>query len=84
MIEPFTKNLNGYALLWSLMRRSCQFMKPEPKGWGPNWPANTTPEKYVVALQAHCSVTNMKCEKVTTISNSQRKYFTKQLCCTIK
>ena len=38
-------------------------MKPEPEGWGPNWPANTTPEKYVVALQAHCSDTNMKCKK---------------------
>ena len=64
IIEPFTKNRYGYALLWLLMRRSCQFMKPEPEGSGPDWPANTTPEKYVVALQAHCSVTNMKCEKV--------------------
>ena len=64
MIEPFTKNQNGYALLWSLMRRSCQFMKPEPEGWGPDWLVNITPEKYVVALQNHCSITNVKCEKI--------------------
>ena len=32
MSKPFTKNRSGYALLWSLIRRSCQFMKPEPEG----------------------------------------------------
>ena len=64
MIEPSTKNRNGHALLWSLMRRSCQFLKPEHEGWGPDWLVNTTPEKYVVALQAYCSVTNVKCKKV--------------------
>ena len=46
------------------MRRSCQFMKPKPEGWGLEWPSNATPEKYVVELQAYCSVTNVKCEKV--------------------
>ena len=64
MIEPFTKNQNRYSLLWLLMRRSCQFMKPEPEGWGPDWLVNITPEKYVVALQNHCSITNVKCEKI--------------------
>ena len=64
MIEPFTMTRNGYALLLSLMRRSCQFMKPEPDGWVSNWQASTTLEKYVFALQVHCSVTNVKCENV--------------------
>ena len=48
------------------MRRSCQFMKPKPEGWGPAWPLNATPAKYVVKLQAYCSVTNVKCKKVYT------------------
>ena len=39
-------------------------MKPEWEGWGPDWLVNKTPEKYVVVLQAYCSVTNVKCEKV--------------------
>ena len=39
-------------------------MRPEPEGWGPEWPLNGTPEKYVVELQAYCSVPNIKCEKV--------------------
>ena len=39
-------------------------MKPESEGWGTDWPSNVTPEKYVVALQACCRVTNVKYEKV--------------------
>ena len=66
MTQPFAKNRDGYAYLWSLMRRSCQFIKPEPEGWGPEWPSNATLEKYVVELQAYCSVTNVKCQKVYT------------------
>ena len=64
MIEPFLKERNGYACLWSLMRRTCGYMKPEPEGWGPNWPSNKIPEKYVVRLQQHCCVTNMKNTKI--------------------
>ena len=45
------------------MRRSCKFMKPVPEGWGPDWLAGMTPEQYVVALQNHCSIMNVKCEK---------------------
>ena len=63
MIEPFAKNRNGYTCLWSLMRRSCQFMKPESEGLGLDWPLNGTPDKYVVKLQAYCSVTNVKCKE---------------------
>ena len=63
-IQDDCNQCNRYALLQSLMRRLCQFMKPEPEGWGPKWPWNATPEKYVVKLQAYCSVTNVKCEKV--------------------
>ena len=48
------------------MWKSCQFMKPKPEKWGPKWPSNATPEKYVVKLQAYCSVANVKCEKVYT------------------
>ena len=39
-------------------------MKPEPEGWGSDWLVDMTPEKYVVALQNHCSITNVKCEKI--------------------
>ena len=59
-IEPFLKERNVYACLWSLMRRTCGYMKPEPEGWGPSWPSNVTPEQYVVRLQQHCCVTNRK------------------------
>ena len=60
MIEPFGKDRNGYACLWSLMRHTCAYMKPEPEGWGPDWLANETTEKYVVKLQAYCCITNSR------------------------
>ena len=66
IIKPFVKGQNGYACLWSLMRRTCQYMKPEPEGWGPDWPINETPEKYVVKLHAYCCVTNRKITKIYT------------------
>ena len=64
MLEPYLKERNGYACLWSLMRRSCAYMKPEPEGWGPSWTSNMTPEQYVVQLQLHCCSTNRKNTKV--------------------
>ena len=70
MIEPYAMDRDGYACLWSLMRRSCDFMRPEPEGWGPPWPmngtVNGTPEKYVVALQSWCSTTNIRNNKKYT------------------
>ena len=60
MVEPYAQNQNIYACLWSLMRISCQFMKPKPEGWEPQWPINRTPEKYIVELQAYCSVINLR------------------------
>ena len=67
MIEPFVnKERNGYACLWSLIRRTCQYMKPEPDGLGPDWPINETLEKYVVKLQAYCCVTKRKNTKTFT------------------
>ena len=38
-------------------------MRPEPEGWGPTWLVNGTPEKYVVALPAWFSLTNIKNNK---------------------
>ena len=66
MISPYTKDRDGYLCLWSLIRRSCDFMRPEPEGWGPPWPMNGTPEKYVIALQSWCSTTNIRNNKKYT------------------
>ena len=67
MIAPYAMDRDGYACLWSLMRRSCDFMRPEPEGWGPPWPTNGTvigtPEKYVISLQSWCSTTNIRNNK---------------------
>ena len=63
MIKPFLQKRDGYSCVRSLMRRSCDFMKPEPEGWGPIWTNNMTPEQYVVQLQLHCCSTNRKVTK---------------------
>ena len=63
MTKPFLQQRDGYSCVPSLMRRSCDFMKPEPEGWGPIWTNNMTPEQYVVQLQLHCCSTNRKVTK---------------------
>ena len=64
MIAPYARDRNGYRGLWSMMRRTCQFIRPEPEGWGPNWPIDGTPNNYVVDLQTYCDVTNIRRPRV--------------------
>ena len=64
MTKPCLQKRDKYAHVRSLMRRTCDFMKLEPEGWGPSWTNNMTPEQYVVQLQVHCCSTNRKVTKV--------------------
>ena len=51
MIEPLASSCNGYKYLWSIMRRTYQFIRPQAEGWGPDWLIEGTQNKYVVTLK---------------------------------
>ena len=73
MIEPFASSRNGYKCLWSIMRRTCQFIRPQAEGWGPDWPIEGTPNKYVVTLQAYCKITNVKRPRVFSMYQQSKE-----------
>ena len=50
MISPYKQDRDGYRALYTILRQTCQFMRPTPEGWGSDWLNGMSSSKYVTLL----------------------------------
>ena len=59
MIAPYKQDRDGYGALYTILRRTCPFIRPTPEGWGPDWLNNMSSSKYVTLLQHFATESRM-------------------------
>ena len=60
MIAPYKQDRDGYGALYTILRRTCPFMRPTPEGWGPDWLNNMSSSTYVTHLQHFTTESRMR------------------------
>lgn len=73
MISPFKQSQNGYTSLWTIMQQTCQFIRPAPEGWGPEWTKGKSPSKYITLLQHFVMKSEMRYNCPFTMIQQSKK-----------